>query len=486
MAEDNQELKKVFMSYSWTSPEHEQWVIDLAERLMSDGIDVVLDKWELTEGQDKYAFMEKMVTDKTINKVLAVCDKGYAEKADGREGGVGTESQIISREVYEKVDQKKFIPIVTEFENGEACVPTFFKSRIYIDMSTVEKQNENYERLIRSIYDKPLDKKPALGKPPSYILDDSRIPSRTLSKLYMFKEAVMKGRGQVINGLASDYLEGFSEALEDFRIDTTKNDVPLDEIVVSSINQSLPYRDEFIDFLTFVIRYANQIEIHEEIRRSLEGMLRYTTRPQDVNSWQDMYADNFRFILRELFLYLIAALIKKEKATELDIYLERSYFYSPTGQGGTGINPSYTIFDSSTTALDIVRADRLALNRHNVSAELIHKRATNTDLNFDLLMQTDLILWVRSMLNREDMGNDNWWPRTMIYAKRYRTLSLFARGASRRYFEFLKRLMKVESKNDFIEKFNSRYTSYNFESMVSPRSMGYESILNIDNLETRP
>jgi len=47
------EQPKVFISYSWSSPQHEQWVLDLAERLSGDGIIVVLDKWDLKEGQDK-------------------------------------------------------------------------------------------------------------------------------------------------------------------------------------------------------------------------------------------------------------------------------------------------------------------------------------------------------------------------------------------------------------------------------------------------
>ena len=37
---------------------------------MHDGIYVVLDKWELKEGQDKYAFMERCVNDPEISKVL--------------------------------------------------------------------------------------------------------------------------------------------------------------------------------------------------------------------------------------------------------------------------------------------------------------------------------------------------------------------------------------------------------------------------------
>ena len=35
---------KVFISYSWSSSEHEDFVLKLAERLVTDGINVILDK----------------------------------------------------------------------------------------------------------------------------------------------------------------------------------------------------------------------------------------------------------------------------------------------------------------------------------------------------------------------------------------------------------------------------------------------------------
>lgn len=84
--------------------------------------------------------MEKMVTDPKIRKVVVVCDRLYAEKADGRQGGVGTETQIISKEVYDQVNlvdqEQKFVALIAEkYEEDEPYVPTFLKSRIYIDMS---------------------------------------------------------------------------------------------------------------------------------------------------------------------------------------------------------------------------------------------------------------------------------------------------------------------------------------------------------------
>jgi hypothetical protein len=105
---------KVFISYSWTSDEYAEWVKELAAKLRDNGVDVILDRWRLKPGQDKYAFMEQMVTDPEMKKVVVLCDKRYAERADRREGGVGTESTIISQEVYNQVGQEKFIPVVTE------------------------------------------------------------------------------------------------------------------------------------------------------------------------------------------------------------------------------------------------------------------------------------------------------------------------------------------------------------------------------------
>ena len=68
---------KLFISYSWSNAEHEQWVIDLASELRESGVDVILDKWDLKEGHDAVAFMEKMVTDPEIKKVAIICDEKY-------------------------------------------------------------------------------------------------------------------------------------------------------------------------------------------------------------------------------------------------------------------------------------------------------------------------------------------------------------------------------------------------------------------------
>lgn len=41
---------KVFISYSWSSPAHQERVKTIADRLLSDGVDIIIDIYDLKEG----------------------------------------------------------------------------------------------------------------------------------------------------------------------------------------------------------------------------------------------------------------------------------------------------------------------------------------------------------------------------------------------------------------------------------------------------
>lgn len=147
---DNEQLyKKIFVSYSWTPEENKKWVMHLVEKMQGDGIRVVIDYQDLKPGHDKLAFIERAVSDETIDKVLIICNRTYKEKADERKGGVGDESAIISPYVYGNTKQEKFIPIINEFdENGNPFLPSYLVSRVYIDLTDFER---GYKELLEYI-----------------------------------------------------------------------------------------------------------------------------------------------------------------------------------------------------------------------------------------------------------------------------------------------------------------------------------------------
>jgi hypothetical protein len=205
---------KAFISYSWTSLAHRDLVLGYAERLLADGVDVVFDQYDLREGQDKYHFMEKMVTDPCVTHVLAFSDRAYAENSDARRAGVRTESQIVSKEIYDKVDQTKFIPIACELDaRGEPYLPQFFKNRIALDFSSLERASENWERLIRILHGKPALTEPTLNKPPAQI--DFDVPRARIPRLIeALPEAARKVGAEIIaHGIKDDVIGRLVEAL---------------------------------------------------------------------------------------------------------------------------------------------------------------------------------------------------------------------------------------------------------------------------------
>ena len=154
---------KVFISYSWKNPEYKSRVRELAERLIHDGVKVILDQWDLKPGHDMYFFMENSIEQST--SVLILCEESYAQKADNRGGGVGIETDIITPEIYEKHDQEKFIPVIMEHPRKR---PKYLKRIMAVDL-TGESMEEGYEELLCAVYGIPKIVKPDGGCIPSWI-----------------------------------------------------------------------------------------------------------------------------------------------------------------------------------------------------------------------------------------------------------------------------------------------------------------------------
>jgi hypothetical protein len=165
MQEGELEIKTVFISYCHKDTT-EEWIIKLVTKLGEHGINCVVDIYDLKLGQDLNYFMEQI---EKVDKVLILLGKTYKEKADSREGGVGAETQIISNDVYKDVKQTKFIPAVIEKdENGEAYLPYYLKSRLYVDFSNDELFNENFSKVIKQIKELPIKSKPEILKKNKY------------------------------------------------------------------------------------------------------------------------------------------------------------------------------------------------------------------------------------------------------------------------------------------------------------------------------
>ena len=473
------EAPKLFISYSWSNPVHEQWVLNLATELIELGVDVILDKWDLKEGHDAVAFMEKMVTDPEIKKVVIVTDKIYAAKADGRAGGVGTETQIISKEIYDNQEQDKFVAVVAEKdENSKPFLPTYYKSRIYIDLSESDNYGENFERLLRWIFDKPLYLKPSLGNKPAFLNESDTVSLGTTAKFKRARDAIKNNKAYATGALV-EYFNTFSENLELFRIEKTSGE--FDDEVVKGIENFLPYRNEAIQLFITIAQYGPSEENIKKLHRFFENLIPYMNRPEHVRQWSEWNFDNFRFIVHELFLYAVAVLVKQECFVLANYLMEQRYYLSSNSDYGRDVMINFVIFRQNMNSLKN-RNKRLNMRRLSLRADLLKKRCSGIGIEFRHLMQGDFILFLRSELEAEDDWR-SWWPETLLFLGDFRSpLEIFARATSKKYFEKIKCLLTIDKPEDLKDLLNSykerkrRLPRWEFESFSPADLLGYDQL----------
>jgi len=178
---------KVFISYSHDSAAHKNWVLAFATTLRDRGVDAILDQWDLKPGDDLPEFMEQNL--EAADFAVMVCTKRYVIKANAGAGGVGYEKMIMTSSSLTKISDNKVIPIVRE--NGEPKVPTFLKTKLYIDFTKDEDFEFAIDELLRVLLKAPLYEKPPVGKNPFRPLSEAR-PDRTA-------DGIKKIMGEVVD-----------------------------------------------------------------------------------------------------------------------------------------------------------------------------------------------------------------------------------------------------------------------------------------------
>lgn len=167
MAEENKKSKstvppKAFISYSWDSPEYKEWVRVLSNRLRDQGIDIIIDAYELHPGDDLTQFIEQAI--KLCDRVLIFCTPNYKLKAESRSGGVGYETAIITGKIFSDSSEKgKFVPVLTDGSRLES-VPDFLLNLVSVDLLKNSNFEPGFEDIVRSLHNTPRFHKPPLGK----------------------------------------------------------------------------------------------------------------------------------------------------------------------------------------------------------------------------------------------------------------------------------------------------------------------------------
>jgi len=166
-----------FISYSWDSDSHRNWVRTLGERLQLSGVTTFLDQWDVRLGADLTRYMESSIRESEF--VLLICTPCFATKANAGLGGVGYEKLIVTGEMFCRVSpDTKFVPVLRVGDQRTA-LPSYLLSKAFIDFRLDDEFEKNFELLLRHLHGAPELQRPPLGSKPSFVSFESDSPQST-------------------------------------------------------------------------------------------------------------------------------------------------------------------------------------------------------------------------------------------------------------------------------------------------------------------
>lgn len=470
---------KAFISYSWSTEAHKEQIRAWADQLIHNGIEVQLDQYDLREGHDKYFFMESMVRDPEVTHVLMFTDKKYVERANSRQAGVGTESQIISQEIYEKVTQSKFIPVVCEFdEDGQPYLPIFLKPMIWIDFSTPENASQNWEQLVRVLYNKPQFEKPTRGKAPLYIIDSSNIPSSpATSRFTALKQAVQLGKPG-LKRYRRDFLDSCFDLVTLIRERIRPETAHIGEQVLADCKALIPVRDHFIDWIHLEGDHTQE-SFDNELLLLLEKILAVMEQPPRITGWENAWNEVQRVFKYEFFIYVIATLLKISRYKLLNKLLTTSYLlpeYLATQVGKKFTD--FTAFYGDSESLQILSPPNKRLN--SPTGEFVKQHATRTDTPFKSLIEADLLAMLMALIQPKPF----WHPNLAVYADYRKEFDFFVRATRHDDFKNLATITGISDAELLAKALNEGQTRLNTQQLYFHTHIDLRKLMNIDNLDT--
>lgn len=434
---------KVFISYSWTNQEKAR---SLAERLLSDGVDVVMDIYDLKEGMEKYAFMQRTVSDPSIEKVLILCDRAYKEKADNFKGGVGDEAMVISSELYGKVEQQKFIPIVLEKdEDGNPYLPVILKSRIYIDFCD-DHEVEGYEKLVRNLWGKPDLRKPPLGKRPSWI-DGSSVGTYNIKRQIAVLRTSINAHPDP-NAALRRTAFSFAAEINSFSDSHTQEaDLP------KMIKDTEPLRNCFVDLIDLFMLKDKPVGC--DIASLMETM--YNGVAFDANG--NLLRECWHFFFWDIFICTTTLMLSYERYDDLHRLLNRTYFLRNII--GTTNDPhprTYSEFRQYCSMLESTFKSKVNPRLISLAADILVKREYGECITERNMVVADLTLAHLSMLYSPDHA---WYPVLGPYCRWAGHQLIWERMVSKSFCEKMYPLLGVSSFPDFIAKVKAASDKWN-------------------------
>lgn len=278
--------------------------------------------------------------------------------------------------------------------------------------------------------------------------------------------AVRKAKPYAV-GRLDEYLAWLSREMENCAVSEFGGEI--DDAVVESIKAFIPRRNEYIEVVTALARFDPDGRWIVRVHRFFERLIPLMNPSPGNRDVPKLAYDNFKFLVHELFLYTIAALLSFERFQEVNYLLSERYF---TAEGAIhGVMQRFDDFHKHIRSLED-RNERLGLGSDAIRAELLRERCKGTELSFNALMQADFTVFLRAELEYYPHYS-SWWPELLMFLEEYGgSFEVFIRARSEEQFNRLRIALGITTPDDLHQLINA----YEDESRRMPRGMKPQSM----------
>ncbi len=262
----------------------------------------------------------------------------------------------------------------------------------------------------------------------------------------------LSGDKEFAQSAVAQYLNTLAASFSNFTLREPSNGL-LDSKVLEAIDLSLPALQ---DYRAVICAIADGESCARHVAAMVEffKVIALFKRPSVAPVSQCvLWADAYRFIVREFFLTTVAILIDRRAYDEAAQLMAADY--SPADSSDSA-QQRFVVCDGYVKTLDEFRNRRLQLNRLSVSGDLMRKRCDPVRCEFDAIMQADFLLCLRSLVCEKSFFV-RWYPRTLVYAENFQLtgFDLFIGGADPARFSPLATLLDVADRAQLVERFDA-------------------------------
>ena len=374
------------------------------------------------------------------------------------------------RQVFEKRNYNYYHLFWVDPQRPEKTMDKILKKNnyIYIQCTGAGRFINEFIKLSEKINDIV----PSIGAGPTIIdLENAIKNTKSVSPLYL------------------DYLNIIYKELEKIKPDFSKF-TEIDDAILLQINEGAQSTSKFIESALLASKNKN-IDASKALYEYFGNIFKLCNIPEGFpRSYHESHFDGYRFLIYEMFISFIAALIKYDNWEIIGDVLSNDIFIEQKESKYI----SYIQLNTFISSLDVSRNSRLHLERISVMADLLKERFTNGNLSqlisHNKFLEADYFLFMRSICDREKTEDpliyrpSIWRPRSCVYLKWLP--SYIVKAESKKYLGKLIKAVRPEKREDFIEEFKNNNYRYE-ECFKNSLDIMYNPIedYNLNKIGTR-